>query len=77
VDSSPEALRRRMLHGNIYPKEKIHQALTHFFRTDNLIALRELALRFLPTRSRRSSSSTCSATTPTSCGKRPDASWSP
>jgi two-component system sensor histidine kinase KdpD len=47
VDSSPEALRRRMLHGNIYPPEKVPQALTHFFRTDNLIALRELALRFL------------------------------
>jgi two-component system, OmpR family, sensor histidine kinase KdpD len=47
VDSSPEALRRRMLHGNIYPKAKVPQALTHFFRTDNLIALRELALRFL------------------------------
>jgi len=47
VDSSPESLRRRMLHGNIYPKEKVPQALTHFFRTDNLIALRELALRFL------------------------------
>jgi len=47
VDSSPEALRRRMLHGNIYPKEKVPQALSHFFRTENLIALRELALRFL------------------------------
>jgi two-component system sensor histidine kinase KdpD len=47
VDSSPEQLRRRMLHGNIYPKDKVPQALTHFFRTDNLIALRELALRFL------------------------------
>jgi two-component system sensor histidine kinase KdpD len=47
VDSSPESLRRRMLHGNVYPKEKVPQALTHFFRTDNLIALRELALRFL------------------------------
>jgi len=47
VDSSPEQLRRRMLHGNIYPKQKVAQALTHFFRTDNLIALRELALRFL------------------------------
>jgi two-component system sensor histidine kinase KdpD len=47
VDSSPEQLRRRMLHGNIYPKERVPQALTHFFRTDNLIALRELALRFL------------------------------
>jgi two-component system, OmpR family, sensor histidine kinase KdpD len=47
VDSSPEQLRRRMLHGNIYPKVKVSQALTNFFRTDNLIALREMALRFL------------------------------
>jgi two-component system sensor histidine kinase KdpD len=47
VDSSPEQLRRRMLHGNIYPKGKVSQALTNFFRTDNLTALRELALRFL------------------------------
>jgi two-component system sensor histidine kinase KdpD len=47
VDSSPEQLRRRMLHGNIYQAEKVPQALTHFFRTDNLIALREMALRFL------------------------------
>ncbi len=47
VDSSPEQLRRRMLHGNIYPPDKVPQALTHFFRSDNLIALRELALRFL------------------------------
>ena len=47
IDSSPEQLRRRMLHGNIYPKQKVPQALTHFFRTDNLIALRELALRFV------------------------------
>jgi len=47
IDSSPEQLRRRMLHGNIYPKNMVPQALTHFFRTDNLIALRELALRFV------------------------------
>jgi two-component system sensor histidine kinase KdpD len=47
VDSSPEQLRRRMVHGNIYPKERVPKALTNFFRTDNLIALRELALRFL------------------------------
>jgi two-component system, OmpR family, sensor histidine kinase KdpD len=47
VDSSPEQLRRRMLHGNIYPKERVTTALTNFFRTDNLTALRELALRFL------------------------------
>jgi two-component system sensor histidine kinase KdpD len=47
VDSSPEQLRRRMLHGNVYPASKVPQALANFFRTDNLIALRELALRFL------------------------------
>jgi two-component system, OmpR family, sensor histidine kinase KdpD len=47
VDSSPEQLRRRMLHGNIYPSEKVPYALAHFFQTDNLIALRELALRYL------------------------------
>ncbi len=47
VDSSPEQLRRRMLHGNIYPPEKVPHALSHFFRIDNLIALRELALRYL------------------------------
>lgn len=47
VDSSPEQLRRRMMHGNIYPAEQVPQALAHYFRTDNLTALRELALRFL------------------------------
>ena len=47
VDSSPEQIRRRMLHGNIFPAAKVPQALTHFFRTNNLIAMRELALRFL------------------------------
>lgn len=47
VDSSPEQLRRRMLHGNIYPADQVPRALTHFFRTENLTALRELALRFL------------------------------
>jgi two-component system sensor histidine kinase KdpD len=47
IDSSPEQLRRRMLHGNIYPTPKVPDALRHFFRTENLVALRELALRFL------------------------------
>jgi two-component system sensor histidine kinase KdpD len=47
VDSSPEQLRRRMLHGNIYPMEKVPQALANFFSADNLTGLRELALRFL------------------------------
>ncbi|HEY6278491.1 MAG TPA: DUF4118 domain-containing protein [Streptosporangiaceae bacterium] len=47
VDMTPEALRRRMAHGNIYPPEKIDAALTNYFRTGNLIALRELALLWL------------------------------
>lgn len=45
IDISPEALRQRMREGNIYAKEKVEQALNNFFKTGNLIALRELALR--------------------------------
>lgn len=47
IDSSPQQLRRRMLHGNIYPESKIQSALDNFFTTQNLTALRELALRFV------------------------------
>jgi two-component system sensor histidine kinase KdpD len=47
VDSSPEQLRRRMLHGNIYPPDRVQRALAGFFETENLTALRELTLRFL------------------------------
>ncbi len=47
VDSSPEQLRRRLLHGNVYPPDKIEGALSNFFRFENLAALRELALRFV------------------------------
>jgi two-component system sensor histidine kinase KdpD len=47
VDMTPEALRRRMAHGNIYPPEKIDAALTNYFRSGNLGALRELALLWL------------------------------
>ncbi len=47
VDSSPEQLRRRLLHGNVYPADKVTTALTHFFRYENLAALRELSLRFM------------------------------
>jgi len=47
IDSSADQLRRRMLHGNIYPAEKVPAALNGFFRTENLVALRELALRFI------------------------------
>ncbi|HEX4435129.1 MAG TPA: universal stress protein [Acidimicrobiales bacterium] len=47
IDSSADQLRRRMLHGNIYPEEKVPAALSGFFRSENLAALRELALRFV------------------------------
>jgi two-component system sensor histidine kinase KdpD len=47
VDMAPEALRRRMAHGNIYQPEKVDAALANYFRLGNLIALRELALLWL------------------------------
>ena len=47
IDQTPEALRRRMAHGNIYKAEKIDAALTNYFRIGNLSALRELALLWL------------------------------
>ena len=47
VDMAPEALRRRMAHGNIYQPEKIDAALGNYFRVGNLTALRELALLWL------------------------------
>ncbi len=50
VDMTPEALRRRMAHGNVYPAEKIDAALNHYFRAGNLAALRELALLWLADR---------------------------
>ncbi|MEQ7004885.1 sensor histidine kinase KdpD [Actinopolymorpha sp. B17G11] len=49
-DMSPEALRRRLAHGNVYPPEKIDAALGNYFRTGNLTALRELALLWLADR---------------------------
>jgi nucleotide-binding universal stress UspA family protein len=45
VDMSPYALRRRMIHGNVYPEpRKSELALQRFFTEDNLTALRDLAL---------------------------------
>jgi two-component system sensor histidine kinase KdpD len=50
VDMAPEALRRRMAHGNVYPPEKIDAALSNYFRVGNLTALRELALLWVADR---------------------------
>ncbi|HSP55328.1 MAG TPA: universal stress protein [Dehalococcoidia bacterium] len=49
VDMSPQALRARLRHGNVYPPERAKQALDHFFREGNLNALRELVLRKVAT----------------------------
>jgi two-component system sensor histidine kinase KdpD len=50
VDMSPEALRRRMAHGNIYKPDKVDAALSNYFRPGNLTALRELALLWVADR---------------------------
>jgi two-component system sensor histidine kinase KdpD len=47
VDMTAEALRRRLVHGNVYPPERIEPALDNYFRVGNLTALRELALLWL------------------------------
>jgi two-component system sensor histidine kinase KdpD len=47
IDISPEALRKRMRHGNVYAPEKVDTALANFFRPGNLAALREIALRLV------------------------------
>ena len=45
VDSSPEALRKRLGHGNIYPPEQAERALTGLFTAANLATLREIGLQ--------------------------------
>ncbi len=50
VDMTPEALRRRMAHGNVYAAEKVDAALSNYFRVGNLTALRELALLWVADR---------------------------
>ncbi len=50
VDMSPEALRRRLAHGNVYAAEKVDAALSNYFRVGNLSALRELSLLWVADR---------------------------
>jgi NitT/TauT family transport system ATP-binding protein len=45
VDSSPEALRKRLGHGNIYPPEQAGAALAGLFTVANLATLREIGLQ--------------------------------
>ncbi len=50
VDMTPQALRRRLAHGHIYPAGTIDTALGNYFREGNLTALRELALLWVADR---------------------------
>ena len=50
VDMAPEALHRRMIHGNVYPPDRVEAALSNYFRIGNLTALRELALLWVADR---------------------------
>ncbi|WP_458118796.1 histidine kinase [Paenibacillus sp. Z6-24] len=45
IDVTPQTLQQRMEEGKIYAAAKVEQAMNHFFKLGNLIALRELALR--------------------------------
>ncbi|GAC1401683.1 MAG: sensor histidine kinase KdpD [Mycobacterium sp.] len=47
VDITPEALRRRLAHGNVYAPDRVDAAMSNYFRRGNLTALRELALLWL------------------------------
>jgi two-component system sensor histidine kinase KdpD len=47
IDIAPEALRKRMRHGNIYSQEKVDTALSNFFRPGNLAAMRQIGLRLV------------------------------
>jgi two-component system, OmpR family, sensor histidine kinase KdpD len=45
IDLTPEALIERLRAGRVYPHERVPAALNHFFKIENLAALRETALR--------------------------------
>jgi two-component system sensor histidine kinase KdpD len=45
IDLSADELIKRLREGKVYVPERIDVALTHFFKKENLVALRELALR--------------------------------
>jgi NitT/TauT family transport system ATP-binding protein len=51
VDSSPEALRKRLSHGNIYSSHEIRTALQTEFQPARLAALREIGLRLVASQS--------------------------
>ncbi|MBU6516307.1 MAG: DUF4118 domain-containing protein [Acidobacteria bacterium] len=47
VDITPEALRRRLAHGNIYQVDTVDASVSNYFRAENLATLRQLAVRWI------------------------------
>ncbi|MCA0455730.1 MAG: sensor histidine kinase KdpD [Chloroflexi bacterium] len=45
IDLSPDDLRKRLAEGKVYTADRVETAASNFFRTGNLTALREMALR--------------------------------
>jgi two-component system sensor histidine kinase KdpD len=45
IDVAPEVIRQRLREGKIYPAERVDTALSNFFKTEHLAALRELTVR--------------------------------
>ena len=78
IDSSADQLRRRMLHGNIYPERRCRLPSTGSSGPRTSPRCASSPCVSSPTRPRRSSSSTSAPRGPAaSCGRRPSGSWSP
>ena len=75
VDITPEELRERLAEGKVYVPETARLAADHFFKPENLTALRELALRRAPRRSTTSWSAPCAARASRGPGRRASGSW--
>ena len=70
IDLTAEELLDRLKAGKIYRKENIQQALDHFFQTDHILRLRELALKEVAFRVEKKVLSESSAETQQSPTKR-------
>lgn len=73
VDLSPQALHQRLAEGKVYVPAQAQTATTNFFKTENLTALREMALRLTTAHVNRNLRSLMSAkglSGPTRSGER-------
>ncbi len=73
VDISPQALHQRLAEGKVYVPDQARAATTNFFKTENLTALREMALRLTTAHVNRNLRSLMSAkglSGPTRSGER-------